>query len=86
MVTAASVNLVITATYETCAAKYKERAERYCIVESGCIAENIHLQCESLKLATVLIGAFTDSDVSACLSLPSECRPLLVMPVGLGSG
>jgi SagB-type dehydrogenase family enzyme len=95
MVTAASVNFVITATYETCAAKYGnladkaygrktgESAERYCIIESGCISENIHIQCESLKLGTVIIGAFVDSNVSACLSLPPQCKPLVVMPVGL---
>lgn len=82
MVTAASVNLVITATYETCAAKYGGRAERYCIIESGCISENIHIQCEALRLGTVIIGAFTDADVSSSLSLPKECKPLIVMPVG----
>ncbi|MDQ7778622.1 MAG: SagB/ThcOx family dehydrogenase [Planctomycetota bacterium] len=94
MVTAASVNLVITANYEVCARKYGnnaddahgrkrgESAERYCIIESGCISENIHIQCETLKLGTVLIGAFEDAKVIEAASLPAKCRPLLVMPVG----
>lgn len=78
----ASIDIVITAVYERCMRKYGQRGERYSIIEVGCVAENIHLQAESLKIATVAIGAFYDEDVAQIMGLPKDHRPLLVMPIG----
>lgn len=83
MITGASVNFLITAVYERCSLKYGKRATRYCMMEAGCIAENLHLQAESLNLSTVVIGAFQDEKVREALSLESSYRPMIVMPVGL---
>lgn len=78
----ASVNIVITAVYERSSIKYKDRAERYCIIESGAIAENIHLQVETLELGTVIIGAFEDKDVQKAIGLKKSEQPMIVMPIG----
>jgi SagB-type dehydrogenase family enzyme len=69
--------------YERCSIKYGKRAVRYCHIEAGCIAENIHLQAESLNLSTVIIGAFYDQQVQQALGLEKSYRPLIVMPTGL---
>jgi SagB-type dehydrogenase family enzyme len=79
----ASVNIVITAIYERCSIKYGKRARRYCMIEAGCIAENIYLQAESLGLGTVIIGAFKDVEVQEVLGLKRNRRPIIIMPVGI---
>jgi SagB-type dehydrogenase family enzyme len=78
----ASISIVITAIYERSSIKYGKRAKRYCMIESGCIAENIHLQVESLRLGTVIIGAFEDARVQKVLGLKKNVKPLIIMPVG----
>ncbi|MFC1587817.1 SagB/ThcOx family dehydrogenase [Planctomycetota bacterium] len=82
MVLNASVNLFISSVFERCSLKYRDRAPRYCMMEAGCIAENIHLQVEALNLATVIIGAFNDDKVKQVLGLRDSQRPMILMPVG----
>lgn len=74
--------LVIAAVYRRVAVKYADRATRYARIEVGAVAQNIYLQVETLDLATVLIGAFTDADVKEVLGLPADHEPLAIMPVG----
>lgn len=81
-VSAAPVNIVITAFFERTARRYRDRAPRYVHMEVGAVGQNIHMQCESLGLGTVFIGAFTDNQVSNILGLDSDCEPLLIMPIG----
>ena len=76
----APVSIVITAIPSITEAKYGDRSMRYIDNEAGCVAENIYLECESLGLGTVTIGAFYDDDVAALLG--SEVSPRLIMPVG----
>ena len=73
---------MITAEYERCSVKYGDRAERYCKMEAGLIAENVSLQVTGLGLGTVIVGAFYDDKVSEALSLDAKHRPLLLMPLG----
>ncbi len=77
---AAPVTLVITAVYERTMKKYQQRGMRYVHMEIGSVGENIYLQCESLGLGTVLIGAFEDEKVKKVLGISEE--PLGIMPVG----
>lgn len=72
--------IIISAVYERTRRKYGERGNRYVHMEAGCAAENIYLQCESLGLATVFIGAFEDAKVKKVLGIQEE--PLAIMPVG----
>jgi SagB-type dehydrogenase family enzyme len=80
-ITDAAVDLVVTGVYERTREKYGERAERYVNIEVGHACQNIYLQAETLKLGTVMIGAFYDEKVAAVLELKEE-EPLAIMPVG----
>lgn len=73
---------VLTAVYERTAWKYGERAQRYVHMEVGHAGQNLFLQAEALGLGSVVVGAFDDDRVAAVLGLPSEVRPLSLMPVG----
>lgn len=80
-ITDAAVDLVVTGIYERTEEKYGERAERYVHIEVGHACQNVYLQAETLKLGTVMIGAFFDDKVAAVLELKDE-EPLAIMPVG----
>jgi SagB-type dehydrogenase family enzyme len=79
----APVSFVITVEYERAIRVYGERGVRYALIEVGHVAQNIYLQCETLGLATVAIGAFDDGEVVRIVNLPRKHRPLYVMPVGV---
>ena len=74
--------VVLTADYERTTRKYGKRGKRYVHIEAGHAAQNLFLQSESLGLATVVVGAFDDDEVSRVLRLPADLKPLLLMPVG----
>jgi len=74
--------LVFTAVYERTTRKYGERGIRYVHMEVGHAAQNVYLQAETLRLGTVVIGAFQDEGVRKALRLPSGEHPLYLMPVG----
>ncbi len=78
----APVVLVIGGVVARTAAKYGERAEQYVLIEVGAAAENAFLQCESLGLATVLVGGFMDQEVREVLQLPDGEAAFLLMPIG----
>ena len=64
------------------ARKYGDRAERYCLIEAGHVAQNVLLQATAIGMGCVPIGAFDDGRLSRALSLPEEVRPLYLVPVG----
>ena len=76
------VCLVITAVVARAARKYGGRAERYCFLEAGHVAQNVLLQAEALLLAGVPIGAFDDEAVARVLGLPEDCGVLYLLPIG----
>lgn len=78
----APVDVVLCAVYSRVTSKYGERGIRYVHIEAGHIAENIHLQAVALGLGSVPVGAFDDKEVQKALSLPSECEPIYIIPVG----
>jgi len=78
----APVSFVITAVYSRTAAKYGERAERYVKLEAGHACQNLLLQAVALGLGAVPIGAFRDEEVQEALSLPSNRKPLYIVPIG----
>lgn len=78
----APITIVITAIYERTTKIYGERGIRYVHMEAGHVAQNIYLQCVSLNLGTVSIGAFKDEEVRKILNLPKNEHPLYLMPVG----
>lgn len=78
----APVCMVICAEYNRIIGKYGERGERYALIESGHIAQNIFLQAVALGLAAGIVGAFIDKDVKKVLKTDAAREPLLIMPVG----
>lgn len=80
MIEKAPVTIVIAGLFRRTTARYGERGVRYVHMEAGHAGENIYLQAETMGLATVAVGAFSDSEVKETLKLKEE--PLYLMPVG----
>ncbi len=74
--------IVVAAVYARTEGKYGPRAERYVKLEAGHAAQNILLQAIALGLGAVPIGAFHDEKVQEVLALPSDHKPLYLIPVG----
>lgn len=84
-VASAAINIVITAIYERTTWRYGERGKvRYVHMEAGHVGQNIYLQCVSLQLGCVVVGAFYDEEVKKILAVEEE--PLYVIPVGVKRG
>lgn len=81
----APVCVVLTADVGHTAGRYGARAERYCLLEAGHVAQNVLLQATALGLVGVPVGAFDEGRVSAALRLPSNLRPLYLIPLGYPS-
>mgnify|MGYP006291593073 CR=1 FL=1 len=77
-----AIDIVFTAIYERTTDKYGHRGRRYAHMEAGHAAQNVYLQCVSLELGAVVVGAFRDKSVQDVLELPEERVPLYIMPVG----
>ena len=82
----AAASIIFTAIYKRTTQKYGDRGERYVHIEVGHAAQNLFLQAEALGLGTVVVGAFDDVKISRVLELPSEAKPLILMPVGRAKG
>jgi SagB-type dehydrogenase family enzyme len=78
----AAVNMVFAAVYERTTGRYGERGARYVHIDVGHASENVYLQCASMGLGTVAVGAFDDEKVKDALKLKMEEIPLYIMPVG----
>jgi len=52
------------------------------MVESGAVAQNIHLQAVALKLGSVTVGGFDDEGIAKAVGLPAGYMPLHVIPIG----
>ena len=51
-------------------------------MEAGHAGGNIHLQAVALGLAAVVVGAFSDEDVSRVMDLGKGINPLYINPIG----
>jgi nitroreductase len=51
-------------------------------LEAGHACQNLLLQAVALGLGAVPIGAFRDEEVQEALSLPSNRKPLYIVPIG----
>ena len=78
----APVDIVICAIFERTSWYYGRRSERYVHMEVGHAGENVSLQAVALGLATVMVGAFDDEQVSAVMDLAKEVKPLYIIPLG----
>lgn len=74
--------LAIAGVYQRTTRKYGKRGQRYVDIEVGHAAQNVYLQATARGLATVMVGAFDDTEVQEVLRLPSDHAPLGLMPLG----
>jgi len=82
VITTAPVTFAIASVFDRVAAKYGSRAERYCLIEAGHIAQNVFLQAEALQMAGVAVGAYDDNDAKNILKLPKDHELLYLLPIG----
>ncbi|MFL1466738.1 SagB/ThcOx family dehydrogenase [Marinobacter sp. DUT-3] len=59
-----------------------ERGARYVYMETGALAQNVHLQSTALGIGCVLVAGFEDSRVKEALSLPSDLEPTALLCIG----
>jgi SagB-type dehydrogenase family enzyme len=64
------------------ASTYGARAERYCLLEAGHVAQNVLLQATALGLVGVPVGAFDDARVASVLHLAHGLVPVYLIPLG----
>jgi SagB-type dehydrogenase family enzyme len=74
--------IIVVAKPSISAAKYRDRAERYCTIEAGHIGQNILVTAEALGLGACPVGAFRDAEVIDVLELGDDSLPLYLIPVG----
>ncbi len=65
----AACTLVFCAVPERTTRVYGDRGLMYMYMEAGHISENVYLQCASLGLGVVAVGAFEESEVNALIGL-----------------
>lgn len=78
----APIVVLISGVYERTTKKYGERGRRYVHMEVGHAAQNLCLQATTLKLGSVVIGAFHDEEVKKVMRLQSEEVPFYIIPIG----
>lgn len=78
----APVSIIFAAVHERTTSRYGERGIRYVHIDLGHAAQNVHLQAEALGLGSVPVGAFDDDAVADVLQLPSDQKPLYIIPIG----
>ncbi len=79
----APASLVYSAIFSRTTDRYGERGrERYVCMDLGHSAENVYLQCVSLNMGTVAIGAFNNLKLKLVINMTKEEEPLYIMPLG----
>ena len=78
----APICMVVSLEIGRTAPKYGARAERYCLLEAGHVAQNVLLAATAMGLGGVPVGAFDDDAVAAALDLPPSQRPVYLLPLG----
>lgn len=59
-----------------------ERGARYVYMETGALAQNVHLQSTALGVGCVLVAGFDDSRLRKALRLPADLEPTALLCIG----
>lgn len=79
----APVVIVVCGDAEVSAARYEDRGRSlYFIQDTAAAVTNILLAATSFGLGTCWVGAFRETLVREVLDLPSNLRPLAMIPIG----
>ena len=68
----AALSLVLTAVPERTTSRYGERGIRYVHMEAGHVSQNVCLECASLGLGAVPIGAYDDRQLDRLIGIDGE--------------
>jgi nitroreductase len=79
----APVVIVVCAEPSRSAARYGSRgSELYCLQDTAAATEHILLAATALGYGSCWVGAFDEAGVAAVLNLPSNLRPVAMVPIG----
>ncbi|MBN1599740.1 MAG: SagB/ThcOx family dehydrogenase [Bacteroidales bacterium] len=79
----APFSLIYTTEFEHVKNRHHLKSKsKYAFIEVGHSSQNVHLQAESLHLATFAIAAFEEKKIKQLIELNKEQFPLYIMPVG----
>jgi len=82
-VSEAPLVIVVCANPEKSGVKYGSRGEElYCIQDASVAVQNILLMAHSIGLGACWVGAFDENSVRKVLAIPSEIRPVAIIPIG----
>ena len=81
-IAAAPLCMILTMDVQSLVPKCGDKAERYCLLEAGHVAENVLLQATALGLVSVPVGGIDEAPVAKAMNLPTGLRPVYVLPVG----
>lgn len=76
----APISIVLVSIQERITSRYGPRSIRYIFMEAGHIGQNVHIQCETLGLGTVMIGAYSDKAAREVIGVEQEV--IYMMPIG----
>lgn len=80
---AAPVVFVFCADLDRSSARYGTRGSSlYAIQDTAAATQNVLLTATDLGLGTVWVGAFDEERAAKILKLPSNVRPLAIVPIG----
>lgn len=79
----APVVIVVCAEPERSASRYGTRGrELYCLQDTAAATEHILLAATALGLGCCWVGAFDEKAAAHALALPSQFRPVAMVPIG----
>ncbi|MFH1665694.1 MAG: SagB/ThcOx family dehydrogenase [Candidatus Omnitrophota bacterium] len=86
MIGEAPVTIVVTAVFDATAGRYGDRGRRlYVPMDAGHLGQNVSLEAYSLRLGTVMVGAFSEDQVLKVMGNVAG-QPVYIMPVGRPRG
>ena len=79
----APVVLVLSAIFQRLRWRYRERAYRFALIETGHIGQNVYLAAEAAGLGACAVGSFLDDAVNRLLEIDGvDEAALMLLPVG----
>jgi len=78
----APANIVVCANLKRISPYGSRGRNLYCIQDTAAATDHILLLALEYGLSTCWVGAFSESEVSEILDLPSYIRPVAIVPIG----
>lgn len=77
-----TIQIIITADVDSVAYKYGNRAYRFCLIETGHVAQNITIAATEMYLGTCEMGGVLDEPIRDEIPMERNEMPLLGMVIG----